>query len=212
MPYWKLQPGIHLFFVPVGDETFANLAIKEVHITSNDESGSKRDVLVRVLNLGSEPRKASLSLKINDKSSAKRSLNLAADEEKIIELKGVRFPKGTAAGEIEIDVAGEEIVDDNRYFFVLETTSKAQILAVNGEPNKRDVTRDELFYVDRAINLPRLAKYSMVETEARAIGNHEFSDYRAVMLLNIKDLSRAAVSNMEDCFANRTSGSRRLSR
>jgi hypothetical protein len=196
LPTWTLQPGLQLVFVPVGSESASNVAIKEVHLGSNQQSGRKRNVLVRIHNFGSDSKKASLLLNLNDRTAARRSVELFGDEEKIIEFKDVRFPKGTVSGRIDVEVEGEQLAQDNQYFFVLETKTTTQILAVNGETNTRDATKDELFFVERAINLPKLAKYSLVKTEPHQLNREEFSDYRAVLLVNVKDIDRETLERL----------------
>ncbi|MCG8606848.1 hypothetical protein MJD09_17915, partial [bacterium] len=196
LPTWTLQPGMQLVFVPVGDESASNVAITEVHLGSNQQAGRRRNVLVRLQNFGADSKKASLFLTLNNRATARRSIELFGDEEKIIEFKDVRFPKGTVSGGIEVKVEGEQLTQDNQYFFVLETKSKTQILAVNGETNSRDATKDELFFVERAVNLPKLAKYTLVKTEPRRLNREEFSDYRAVLLVNVKDLDRETLERL----------------
>ncbi len=194
---WKVEPGIRLHFVEIEKENFSNISIKEVHISEQKKSGRNKDVLVRVTNFGAEKKKTSVILNINDRKISQRKITLLANEEKIIQFNKVRMPAGLVTGYVDIQTEEEKITQDNQFFFLLENNTRTQILAVNGEPNTRDVTRDELFFVDRAVNLPELAKYTLVKSKADRISNFDFSDYQSVILANIKDIGRTTLEQLK---------------
>ena len=193
-PHWTIQSGINLNFVPIEISEFSNIAVVDVHISREHNSAQTGDVLTRIKNYGNEKR-IKVVLNINNKNISQRNVTVPADEEQIVQFKSVRFPKGNASGSIAVSFEDESITIDNRHFFVLENKTKAQVLAVNGEPNK-DATQDELFFLERAINLPDLAKYSLIKTSPQKVRNYDFSNYRTVILANVKALDRETLQRL----------------
>ncbi|MFQ5753296.1 MAG: BatA domain-containing protein, partial [bacterium] len=185
-PDWKIQPGIRLHFVNIGKKNMSNVTVKEVHLSEQSKTNRNINVLVRIKNYGSKKKKSVLTLHIQKRKVAQRNVTLLPEEEKIVQLHNVHFPKGLVSGFVEVQTEKEDLTTDNHYFFVVDSKTKAQILAVNGEPNPHDITKDELFFVDRAVNLPKLAKYILVQTVAEEIHDVDFHDYQAVILGNVK--------------------------
>jgi hypothetical protein len=69
-------------------------------------------------------------------------------------------------------------------------------LAVNGEPNHQDPSKDELFFVERAINLPNASQYKLINTGAKDLNKIDLSEYRAVILANVKNLGRETLERL----------------
>jgi len=194
-PHWTVQAGINLNFVPIEISEFSNIAVVDVHISREHRSAQTGDVLTRIKNYGNDKKRLKVVLNINNKKIAQRNVTVSADEEQIVQFKRVRFPKGNASGNIDVVFEDESITIDNRYFFVLEDKTKAQLLAINGEPHK-DTVQDELFFLERAINLPDLAKYSLIKTIPQKARAYNFSNYRAVILANVKNLDRETLQRL----------------
>ena len=194
-PHWTVQAGINLNFVPIEVSEFSNIAVVDVHISREHRSAQTGDVLTRIKNYGNDKKRLKVVLNINNKKIAQRNVTVSADEEQIVQFKRVRFPKGNASGNIDVVFEDESITIDNRYFFVLEDKTKAQLLAINGEPHK-DTVQDELFFLERAINLPDLAKYSLITTSPQKAREYNFSNYRAVILANVKNLDRETLQRL----------------
>ncbi|NIR52300.1 VWA domain-containing protein [candidate division KSB1 bacterium] len=193
---WQLQPGIRLETVAIEHETISNVAIKEVLISDRSKSSRTQDVLVKLKNFGNEKKKTTVTLILNNKNVSKKNVSLLGGEEDVVQLTDIQFPRGLVSGFAVLQADDDDLTQDNQFFFVLENESKTQILAVNGEPDQGDVTQDELFFVERAINLPRVGKYNLVHTVSSTIDDHNLSKYRAVLLANIKDLSRDTVERL----------------
>jgi hypothetical protein len=185
-----------LELLPVGNSEASNAAVREVLISAKTPGRNQREVLTRIKNFGPLKKKLEVNLIINGRSAAKKNLALVAGEEKIVEFNNVTFSAGAASGYVEIQANNESILQDNRYFFVVETTDRGNILAVNGEPAARDASADELFFVERAINLPELAKYDLIPTTPQKLSGHEFSDYQVILFANVKEISREAVERL----------------
>ncbi len=194
-PHWTVQAGINLNFVPIEVSEFSNIAVVDVHISREHRSAQTGDVLTRIKNYGNDKKRLKVVLNINNKKIAQRNVTVSADEEQIVQFKRVRFPQGNASGNIDVVFEDESITIDNRYFFVLEDKTKAQLLAINGEPHK-DTVQDELFFLERAINLPDLAKYSLITTSPQKAREYNFSNYRAVILANVKNLDRETLQRL----------------
>lgn len=193
-PHWSIQSGIALNFLPVERSSFSNVAIMDVRISRDDLARKRADVLARVKNYSRDRKNFKIILSINGKKISRRNERLRANEEAIVQFQNVSFPDRSVFGSVDIDFE-ESLAADNQHFFVLENNTKTKILAINGEYNK-DATRDELFYLDRAINLPSIARYSLVKTTPNKAKKNDFNDYRAIILANLKDLDRNTIQRL----------------
>lgn len=194
---WEVHPSIKMNLIPVGDGSeFSNIAVKDVRVSRESDLASEGDVLVRLKNYGNKKLQTQIRLLLNEREVSRKNESLSPTEEKIVHFKRTRFPDGFVTGIVEASSEAENITIDNQYFFVIEKKTKSQILAVNGEPNKRVSSDDELFFLDRAVNLPKLAKYSLVQTTPENLNDYDFSNYRAIILANVKDLGRATIQRL----------------
>lgn len=194
-PHWRIQSGINLNLIPVGDGNAANIAVLDVHVTKPDKDRRRADVLARVKNFGTETQRVSLVLRMNNRKTAQRNFTLQPGTEQVVRFRRVAAPAGYVTGQVTLVGEKGGLMVDNSYFFILETQSRAQILAVDGEPD-RDLTRDELFFLDRALNLPGYARFSLIKTTSKKLPQFDFSEYRAVILANVQDLPRAMVKRL----------------
>lgn len=193
-PRWQLEGGIKLDFLPVPHEGMnKNLAVQDVHVGQAERTRKRREVLVKVRNFGDAKVRSKLILNINKKRAGRRELTLSAGEEKVVPFRQIKIPSGLVTGQVSIQ--DDDIEADNRFYFVLESESASRILAINGEP-KGDVTQDELFFFERAINLPGLARYSLTRTGQGSLERYDFNQYRAVVLANVKDLPRSTAERL----------------
>ena len=192
-PHVTIDEGIKINLVPVKKEGSENVAVTDVHISIEGKSGSGAKVFARLKNYGDEIRKASAMLFINSKKISQRNVALTAGEEKIVQFNRIPLTQGTVAGHVELEVT-DQLAVDNRFYFVSENRARSDILAVNGEPHRNPGT-DELFFVERAINLPD-SKFKLTETTSRDLHTHDFSNYRAVLLANVKDLDRDSIKRI----------------
>lgn len=194
-PHWKILEGIGVEFIQIGKEPAANVAVRDLYISRDQDTGKRAEVLARVKNFSNEKNSVNTVLRLGDRKVSQRTLTFKPGEEKTVRFRRVSLSGRFVTGAIEIDVENDAIELDNQYHFVLKNESEAQILAINGEP-KRDPAQDELFFLERAINLDGLAKYSLVRTNANTIDNHDFKDYRTIILANVRNLSRSAVERL----------------
>ncbi len=193
-PHWNIQEGIALDLVPVGQDRRDNVAVQDLHVVRDERQTARGDVLARVRNFGLEKKRTKLQLKINKRKIAHRDLMLEPGAEQTVRFRRVSLKGKVVAGSVELDTA-DDLAVDNRFHFVLENQSTSRILAINGEPAK-DVTRDELFFLERAINLPKLARFSLDQIGAAQLQQHDLNRYRAIILANIKDVSRQDVERL----------------
>ncbi len=195
-PHWRLESGIMLDFVPISPEgPLTNVAVQDVHIGRKEGDGKKIEVLIKVKNYGGTKAKAKLALNLQTKRVAQRDLELLPDDEQIVQFSRVLVPSGVVTGEVSLTASDDALAIDNRYHFVVETGSNSEILVVNGEP-KKDPTQDELFFFERAINLPGLARYSMTTVQQGGLDGVDFDKYRAVILANVDQVPRAIAERL----------------
>jgi 3-isopropylmalate dehydratase small subunit len=195
-PNFKIQSGIRLYFNPISKEDFSNLAVTEVKILKSAKRVRRGDILVRVKNYGNEKSKNKIALYLNNKKIGEKQATIPKRGEKIVEFNRIAFPNATTVGLVEVNSAKDKLTLDNQYYFVLEKKSKALILAVNGEPNRRDAPKDELFFVERAINLPNSQNYKLVKAKPKDLNKYDLSEYRVVLLANVKDISRETLKRL----------------
>lgn len=194
---FKLDPNVVLHLVPVGNQTFSNAAVAEVKVAGKEGHGQKHDILVRVQNFGEKRIGANLELFLNEKRIDRRDFQIPAGQELVVPFKEIGIGADATRGEVRLSSDSDELPIDDTYYFVYEYKSSLEILAVNGEEDVRDVSADELFFVERAINLPRSAVYKLVATTPKKVGNYDFNRYRAVILANVKSLDRDLVARLQ---------------
>jgi len=193
-PQWQLEGGIKLDFLPISHEgETVNIGVQDVHVGQQERRSQRAEILVKVKNFGNARARSSLILNIKKKKVGTRKLLLAAGEERVVPFREIKIPAGLVTGQVSL--TDDDIEVDNRFHFVLESESTSQILAINGEP-RGDVTQDELFFFERAINLPGLARYSVTRTGQGNLGRYDFNQYRAVVLANVKDLPRSTAERL----------------
>lgn len=193
---WKVQPGIHVEFVSVQNGDFSNLAVQEVLVPSRGDHGRSRDVLARIKNFGIAKKRGAVFLSSNGRRTSQKTVTLEPGEAQVVPFNNIEFPAGNVAGLIELQSDSDPLLQDNRYYFVLENAAQSKILAVNGEPNPRDATQDELFFLERALNLADLAKYSLTTIPTQHSGQHDFSDYQVIILANVKEVGRSVMERL----------------
>ena len=201
-PGRKLQPGIKLNFIRVEPEGFANVAIKDVAVAHENRSGMRGDVLVNVLNATNEKQQVNVRVYINKKKSAEQDAQIEPYAENVVALKNVRFPGRMATGYVEVRAKNDGISMDNRYYFNRRNNNHVQILAIDGEPSEKDNEGSELFFLQRAMNLQELTKFQLKSTTRKNIDGVDFNDYRAVILANVKDLSRESIRRLDSFVRN----------
>ncbi|RMF57292.1 MAG: hypothetical protein D6743_19150, partial [Calditrichaeota bacterium] len=196
-PQWRPQPGVRLHVLPVTRPEGPNVAVVDLRVARDEHRTRRGDVLVRIRNLGDTRTRAGVSLHMGRRRLGKRNVLLEPSGEEVVRFNHVRVPAGAAAGYAEVSAKNDLLLADNRTYFVLGAKPKSQLLAVDGEPNPGDATRDELFFVERAVNLPKLARYHLVSTAPSGIDRFDFNDYRAVLLANVKSLSRPTIRRLQ---------------
>ncbi|HEX9652094.1 MAG TPA: BatA and WFA domain-containing protein [bacterium] len=193
--HWQIQPGIQIELLTVQNKDFSNIAVQEVLVSSKSERSRNRDVLVRIKNYGGTKQKREVTLTLNGRAVSKKSLTIEPQQAEVAQFNNATFPEGAVAGLVEVQ-SDEELTEDNRFYFVLENVVTSKILAVNGEPNTRDYSQDELFFLERAINLADISKYSLIPTTAQRINEFDFSGFQVILLANVKEISRSVVDRL----------------
>jgi hypothetical protein len=97
---------------------------------------------------------------------------------------------------VGIEPAKDAIPADNRFYFVLRNRGKVHLLGISGEPPQR-LGRDELFFVDRAFNLPGGSPFELVSIYPNSLVEQSLTDFQVVLLANVKTLDRRSVERLE---------------
>ncbi len=194
-PHWDLRTGIDVDFISVGKNEQPNVAVQDVRIVRAGQTARKGDFLIRVENFSDKAKQTKVVLTVNGKKKSQRQVKINSGDEMVVTFLQVSLPRKYVRGSVALELADDAMLPDNRYFFVLRNTSKSEILAINGEPH-RDQPRDELFFFAQAINLPKVARFTLVEGRASNLPKMDLRAYRAVVLANVKELSRSQVERL----------------
>ncbi len=192
---WNVRPGIRVEFFQVGHPEQFNLAIDDVHIERGNTQRRRADFRARVRNYSGKTLRTTVALTVNGRRQSQRRVKLKANGDEIVTFPRISLPRGYVRGAVSLQGAADVIDCDNSYYFVLHNDDKSEILAVNGEP-RGNSDRDELFFLDRALNLPGLGRYSLSKIAAAGLDGQDLHAYRAVVLANVKDLSRAQIERL----------------
>jgi hypothetical protein len=191
-----LDSDIKVHPVPVLNQDAKNVAITDLLIASSGSNKQRKNVLAKVTNFGQESAKIKAQLFLNNKRNSGKNIQVESGEEGIVQFGNVLFPKGDISGWVEVTAGDEDVRVDNRYYFVSMAEKKPGILAVNGEPDSKDAANDELFFIDHALNLPGLGKYTLKQVGSAQVNSTDLSDFSAIVMANVRDLPRDQVERI----------------
>lgn len=198
---YRLAPGIQLRTLPVHGSRNANAAVTAVQLPTKDEANLLAQVRVSdgtaaARNTPLAGRKLKVNLVVNGKVVQRKQATIKENGEGVVAFD--RFPRssGTLTGYVEVASLSGSVTADDRYYFVLRGRGKVRILAVNGEPQANS-SRDELFFVDRAFNLPGGGPFDFVSVSSNQLARQNLTGYQVVLLANVKVLDRRAVERLE---------------
>ncbi|RMD92412.1 MAG: VWA domain-containing protein [Calditrichaeota bacterium] len=193
--HWDRPGEIKIHFVQISDPETSNMAITGVRFKEDGKHRGKHVLLARIKNFGDRKHWVSARVYINGKKMKIKKVRLLANEEKVVKFDNLKFPGNRSTGWIELKTKKDPLPHDNAFYFVFQKQSQFKILAVDGEPNARDPIQDELFFVERAINLPK-SPFQLVIKKSMDLENMDFNEFRTVFLANVKEISREVLTRL----------------
>jgi hypothetical protein len=194
---YRLAPGIRLEAVQVGGDPSLNAAVTAVRLPTEAETNDQllAQIRVRPAAAGAQDRRIKVSLVINGKVVDRRQVDIKENGEGVVAFRQPRSTGRMLTGYVEIEAMDGSISADDRFYFVLRSRGKVRVLAINGEP-QQNTSRDELFFVDRAFNLPGASPFELVSIYPNQIQNENLIDYQVILLANVKRLARKSVERL----------------
>lgn len=190
--FTTVGPEIELFFVPVGLATLDNCGVTDVTIRpAYPTAGEPVEVLCKVANYGSQPKRLPLQLHFADGESFKRELAIDPHATAGASFQ-LRFPKsGRHEGTLSIPEDGLAI-DDNRYF-TLTIADQVNVLLVTDEDRAGAASGSR--FLERAIDPFLAAQQASARATVVRSGEINATDTaraQVIVLAGVQELPRPA--------------------
>lgn len=168
-----------LFLIDVSKDDFANLGI--VEFTSDNqiyELGKEISFSVTVKNYSKENSSNNVvSLFINDKRSAQKSITLKSEDSKTISLETTLQDTGLVKFSVELE--DDNIVYDNKRFYSVYIPNEISVVILSDNP-------DDSQFIKHVIGLnPKIKLY---ETSSSKISSMNFKKYDLIFLLGTEKI------------------------
>lgn len=175
-----------------------NLAITGVDVTRDPSSGP-RGVRVTALiqNFGArDVAEHEIQLRINGTTVARGLLSLGPGERQRKPFLAT-IPAGSRYADIEVSLAPDRLLVDNRRFIRTELREEIHVLLVNGDPHTVR-HQDELFYAEAALRPGDRADTGTTLTTATVdeLGELLLDEFDVVVLANVRAMSGERVSRI----------------
>ncbi len=134
----RLGDGIQLVAHPVADRRLGNFAVESVNAPRRVYGSGKARVQATIASFGTEQATRRVSLWLNGREIESKSVEVPAGGRATAEFPSLDVPFGLNRGEIRID-SGDNLPDDDRFFFSTERAEARRVLFVHSAANERDV-------------------------------------------------------------------------
>ena len=161
---WVMSRAVTLSFADVaGDgKPPANVGITQVSVPRSTVLGSSEETLsARVQNFDAQDRTVKLTLALQGKEIASRSVPLAASSSQVVSFPHRFSEAGDAAGRFALDVQ-DEYAPDNQAYFVVSVQPKVKVVVVNGSSSD-DPKADGAYCLVRAFAPSRESSFDALE-------------------------------------------------
>ena len=190
-------PDARLRSIDVGADDVANVAVAGVTFTRSTFAGRDRLIpTARIANHAARATEVGVRLEVDGRTHQTQSVRVAAHGAAAVRFDPIFAPAGELPAVIQIDAAGDEIVRDNAWHFVLTRGDRISIKAASA-------TTGSLFYVTRALAVLNEPRVDIEQVAARQIGDLATTD--AVIFADTDLPGGDAGRNLED-FVTRGGG------
>lgn len=200
-PPVKLPADVKLNTIDVSDPQPTNLAVLDVKaepVVYQQKYAGK--LIARVANFGAEPiDNATVDFKLNDFTVERRQLNLAANEQGVVEFSGFNVPDG--ANRAAVEISGDAFTLDDKSYFTIRREAQGKVLVIDTATRGRS----ESFFLQQSLAAGENNPYALTAKTAGTTSPAELEGYRVVIVNDAGGLSPALTSAVK-AFAERGGG------
>lgn len=195
----RIDKGIDLVMVPVGDTAPENMAITGLEIDSSVVMlGRKIPLKITVANYTNKPQTAKINVSINGERRLGTEVKLEANSEKKCSLD-CTFSK-TGMNHLEASIQNDAMPLDDQRHLAVRVFEPCKVLLVKPENVGSTNNNDDIF-IKFALNPLNRSKENIFTVESRVtseITNAEPANYSAVILLNQRHIPEAFIKKLSD--------------
>ena len=195
----KIDKGIDLVMVPIGNSTPDNMAVIGLETDASVVMlGRKIPIKVTVANYTNKKQTAKISLSINGERRSGSEIEIEANSEKA-SIIDCAFSK-TGMNHIEASIQNDAMPSDDQRHLALRVFEPCKILLIKPDNNSSTENNDDIF-IKFALNPLNKTKENIFIVESRMtseITNVEPANYSAVILLNQRHLPEAFIKRLSD--------------
>jgi Aerotolerance regulator N-terminal/von Willebrand factor type A domain len=178
----RLGDGVRLVVHPVVDRRTGNFAVENVNAPRRVYGSQKARVLATIAGYGTEPATRRVSLVLNGREIASKSVDVPAGGRATVEFLSLDVPFGLNRGEIRID-PGDSLPGDDRFYFSIERAAARHVLFVHEAASERD-----LLYFRTALEAASESAYELDPVPVERTANLAPQKYAFVVLSDVASL------------------------
>ena len=167
---------------PVADRRTANFAVENVNAPRRIYGARKARVQATIVGYGTAEATRRVSLLLNGREAGSQSVDVPADGRASVEFPSVDVPFGMNRGEVRID-SGDNLPDDDRFYFSIESAEPRRVLFVHEARNPRDA-----LYFRTALDAAADAAYDLDVVPAEQTAHLDPHKYAFVVLSDVASL------------------------
>jgi hypothetical protein len=181
----RLGDSVRLIAHAVADRRAGNFAVESVIAPRGVYGSGKGRVEATIAGYGTQPAKRRVALMLNGREIDSRSIDVPAGGRATAEFLSVDLPFGLNRGEVRID-SGDNLPDDDRFYFSVERSEARHILFVHEGRNQRDA-----LYFRTAIEAASESAYALDAVPVEQCANLDPHKYAFVVLSDVGPLPAA---------------------
>ncbi len=181
----SLADGVKLVLHNMAAGRLPNFAVESVN-SPRSVYGAKSRLQTTVVNYGGDRSTRKLTLLLNGKEAASRTVEVPANGRATVEIAPFDVPHGFTKGEVRIDSA-DQFPDDDRFYFSMERSEPRPILFVHESSN---AGRDALYF-RAALESGSEAAFMLEIVTPEQTANLSPAKYAFVVLSNVASLPQS---------------------
>lgn len=188
----RLGDSVRLIPHRIEDRHAGNFAVESVNAPRRVYGSGKARVEATVAGYGNQPATRRVSLVLNGREIDSKSTGVPAGGRATVEFAQVDLPYGLNRGEVHID-SGDNLPDDDRFYFAVERAEARHILFVHESRNQRDA-----LYFRTALEAAAESAYAMDTVPLEQTANLDPHKYAFVVLSDVGSLPPAFEAALRD--------------
>lgn len=175
----SLPANVKLILHPVTDKSAPNWAVETVNAPAVLWDPKKARVRATIAGFGTEAANRGVSLVVNGKVTASKSVAVAANGRATVEFLGLDVPYGSARCEVRIE-GGDALAADDRAVFAVERSDPRKVLFVHEARDTRSP-----FFLRNALTAAAEAAFSIDAVPSEQTGNIDPARFAFVILSDV---------------------------